>query len=107
MRRDIPRPLKAMRAGAGFSRLGGARLAMICLVALLATGVWWAILSFGGRAAGYPLGEHTLLVVLGCICLLLVLGLSMAAMAASDRDTQRGASQENLVASARTRRKAG
>ena len=59
----------------------GRRAATIGLVALFATGIWWIILHFGGRALGSPIEVRWLLPLLGGIYLLLVLGLSMAAMA--------------------------
>jgi hypothetical protein len=69
MNRDVPRASKGRRA------------ATIGLVALFATGIWWIILHFGGRAFGSPIEERWLFALLGGIYLLLVLGLSMAAMA--------------------------
>jgi hypothetical protein len=51
-------------------------------VALFATVLWWGILYLGGMALGYPVAALWLVPVLGCIFLLLMLGLSMADMAA-------------------------
>jgi hypothetical protein len=59
----------------------GRRAATIGLVALFATGIWWIILYFGGRALGSPIEARWLFPLLGGIYVLLVLGLSMAAMA--------------------------
>lgn len=108
MNRDIPRALNFQRSGAAFNRLRAWRLAMICAVAFFATGVWWLILHFGGRAMGYPIGGGALVAVLGSIFLLLVLGLSMAAMAASSAfQAPRGSKRESVAVSARPRRRAG
>ncbi len=72
-RTDISiRPMTAMRA------------MLLCLTALFATGVWGAILYFGTRALGIPIGAGWLAVALAVIFLLLLLVLSMAVVA-SDR----------------------
>jgi hypothetical protein len=107
MDRDILRVLKLRRQGA-IGRPSGRRIAMICLVALLATGVWWVILHFGGRAVGYPIGDTLLFTVLAGIFLLLVLGLSMAAMATSGTPkAHRGVRQDGVAEPPPPRRKVG
>jgi hypothetical protein len=78
MNRDSPpepRPAAPARSTAK-------RIAVRALVALFATGVWWVILDAGGRALGYHVAAAWLAPVLVCIFLLLMLGLSMADMAA-------------------------
>ena len=63
------------------------RAILICLIALFTTAVWGAILHFGTRAAGYPIGTAWLATVLVVIFILVLLMLGMAAMA-SDSDDQ-------------------
>ena len=59
-RTDISiRPMTAMRA------------ILLCLTALLATAIWGAILHFGTRALGIPIGTGWLAVVLTIIFLCL------------------------------------
>lgn len=77
MNRDSPRE-RPMAAGYH----GAKRMAARALVALFATGVWWAILYLGGMAVGYPVAAIWLTPMLACIFLLLMLGLSMADIAA-------------------------
>ena len=108
MNRDVLRALNLRRYGAAGRRPGGKRIAAICLVALFATGIWWIILHFGGRAVGYPIGSAWLLPVLAGIFLLLVLGLGMAAMATSGTpDTPRKTQQDSVAELPQRRRKAG
>lgn len=57
-----------------------------CLIALLTTAIWGAILYFGTRAIGIPIGIGWLTAVLGAIFLLLLVALSLAVLAA-DTDT--------------------
>lgn len=83
MNRDALRARNFKPRAAITGRLGLKRIAAICLVALFTTGFWWLILYFGGHAFGYPLGYSLLLPVLAGIFLLLVLGLSMSAVATS------------------------
>jgi hypothetical protein len=72
-RTDISiRPMTAMRA------------VLLCLTALFTTAIWGAILHFGTRALGIPIGAGWLAVVLTVIFLMLLLALSMAVVA-SDR----------------------
>jgi len=107
MNRDLQRESKLRRRAAVLRRLSLGRLAMICVVAFFATGVWWAILHFGGRAVGRPIGTTALICVLAGIYLLLVLGLSMAARATNRVPGTPLGRRETVVVSAQTRRKAG
>lgn len=108
MNRDVPRVLKLRRQGAAVGRPSGRRIATICLVALFATGIWWVILHFGGRAVGYPIDAAALLPVLAGIFLLLVLGLSMAAMATSGApNAPHDARQDGVAGQPHARRKVG
>jgi hypothetical protein len=107
MKRDIPRASKLRRRAAALRRLSLGRLAMICVVAFFATGVWWAILHFGSQVVGYPIGTAALICVLAGIYLLLVLGLSMAAMATNRVPGTPLGRRENVAVSAQTRRKVG
>lgn len=59
------------------------RVVLLCLTALFTTAIWGAILHFGTRALGMPIGAGWLAAALAVIFLLLLLVLSMA-VAASD-----------------------
>jgi fatty acid desaturase len=108
MNRDVLRALKLRRQGAAVGRLSGRRIATTCLIALFTTGVWWIILYFGGWAVGYPISEAWLFSVLAGIFLLLVLGLSMAAMATNTApDAPRGAKQDTVAEPPHHRRNVG
>jgi len=63
------RPMTAMRA------------IRLCLTALFTTAIWGAILHFGPRALGIPIGAGWLVAALAVIFLLLLLVLSMAGVA--------------------------
>ena len=63
MNRDVLRVLKFGLQEAAVSRRR--RMATTCLIALFAAGIWWPLLHFGGRAAGYPIPQAVLLPVLG------------------------------------------
>lgn len=107
MNRDILRMWKLRREGA-VAGPSGTRIAMICLVALFATGVWWVILYVGGWIVGYPIDTAVMLLVLAGIFLILVLGLSMAAMATSGTPDAPKRERKDPVANApHPRRKAG
>ena len=107
MNRDILRMWKLRRQGAAAGP-SGRRIAMTCLVALFATGVWWVILYVGGWIVGYPIDIAVMLPVLAGIFLVLVLGLSMAAMATSGTPDAPGRERKDTVADApHSRRKAG
>jgi uncharacterized membrane protein len=74
-RTDISiRPMTAMRA------------VLLCLTALFTTAIWGAILYFGTRALGFPIGAGWLVVVLAVVFLLLLLVLGMAAAASDHQD---------------------
>ena len=108
MDREFLRVLKFRRQGAVGGRRGGRHIATTCLVALFATGIWWVILHFGSRAVGYPIHASLLLPVLAGIFLLLVLGLSMAAVATSGTpNAPPGERQDDVAESPHSRRKAG
>ena len=108
MNRDVLRVLKFWLQEAAVSRRSSRRIATTCLIALFATGIWWPLLHFGGRAVGYPIPEAVLLPMLGGIFFLLVLGLSMAAMATSGSpNAPRGTRQEGVAESPHPRRKVG
>jgi hypothetical protein len=108
MNRDVLRVLKFRLQEAAVSRRSSRRIATTCLIALFATGIWWPILHFGGRSVGYPIPEAILFPVLGGIFLLLVLGLSVAAMATSGSpNAPRGTRQEGVAESPHPRRKVG
>ena len=62
------------------------RAVLLCLTALFTTAIWGAILYFGTRALGIPIGAGWLAVALAVIFLLLLLLLSMAATASDRRD---------------------
>ena len=73
-RTDISiRPMTAMRA------------VLLCLTALFTTTIWGAILYFGTRALGFPIGAGWLAIVLAVIFLLLLLVLGMTAAASDHR----------------------
>lgn len=80
MNLESPRASEFYRRWAALAH-SSKRAAIIGSVALFATGIWWIILIFGGWAFGYPIDTIWLLPLLGGIYFLLVLGLSMAAMA--------------------------
>lgn len=106
MARDIPP--KFRRQGTAVGRANRRHIATTCLIALFATGIWWVILDFGGRAVGYPMGANLLWPVLAGIFLLLVLGLSMAAMATSGNPNGPERTKQDGVAEAPDpRRKVG
>jgi fatty acid desaturase len=108
MDRDVLRVFKIYQLGAGFARRSGRRAAIICLVALFATGIWAIILYFGGWALGYSMDAAWPLPVLGGIFLLLVLGLSMAAMATSGTpDVPRDAQRDSVTELPQRRRRFG
>lgn len=62
------------------------RAILICLIALFTTAVWGAILHFGTRAVGFPIGAAWLAVALVVIFVLVLLMLGMAAMASDGQD---------------------
>jgi hypothetical protein len=57
------------------------RAVLLCLIALVTTAIWGAILHLGTRALGIPIGAVWLAAVLVFIFLLLLLGLGMGVLA--------------------------
>lgn len=105
MNRDVLCVLKVRHQHAAADRPRGRPIGTIRMVALVATGIWWGILYFGSRAVGWPIGDTTLLLLLGGIFLLLVLALSMATSEASSPPGN--ARQDSAALPRHDRRKVG
>jgi len=74
------------RNDSGIGPMIAMRGILICLIALFTTAVWGAILHFGTRAVGYPIGTAWLATALVVIFILVLLMLGMAAMASDGPD---------------------
>ncbi len=57
------------------------RAAILILIALFTTAIWGVILIYGSRALGAPIGAGSLAAILAVICVVVLLALSMAALA--------------------------